>query len=190
MASALSACMPRTRSTTRRAFIGVTWTKRAWARAVVTPSRSRVWSDTTRPPVVLDVPAEGARRGELAKLVTDHRLSDEDGHMLTTVVHCDGVPQHGGHDHRATRPRLDDVLGALVVLGVHLLDEVVVHERTLFEGTRHSVCLSFVVSGLALLAGLAAADDEGVAGLVGPARPALFLAVRVHGVATTRGFAL
>src|SRR6185503_16631813 len=132
MASALSACIPRTRSTTRRAFIGVTWTKRAWARAVVTPSRSRVWSDTTRPPVVLDVPAEGAGRGELAELVTDHRLGNEDGHVLAPVVHRNRVAEHGRHDHRATRPGLDDVLGALVVLDVHLLDEVVVHEGALF----------------------------------------------------------
>src|SRR5688500_16905999 len=42
----------------------------------------------------------------------------------------------------------------------------------------------------ALLAGLAAADDEGVAGLVGPARAALRLAVGVHRVATPGRLAL
>src|SRR5664279_173207 len=104
MASARSACIPRTRSITRRAFIGVTCTKRAWARAVVEPPSSIVWSDTTRPPVILDVTAERAGRSELAQLVTHHRLGDEDRHVLAAVVHRDGVAEHGRHDHRAARP--------------------------------------------------------------------------------------
>src|SRR3954449_2216060 len=95
-------------------------------------------SDTPRPPLVLDVTAEGARGRELAELVADHRLRHEHGHVLAAVVHCDRVAQHGRHDHRATGPRLDDVLGALVVLNVDLLHQMVVDERTLFQAAWHS----------------------------------------------------
>src|SRR3954468_12075540 len=94
-------------------------------------------SDTTRPPLVLDVTAEGAGGRELAELVPDHRLRHEDGHVLAPVVDGDRVAQHCRHDHRATGPRLDDVLGALVVLRVDLLHQVVVDERALFEAAWH-----------------------------------------------------
>src|SRR5207342_1617261 len=77
-------------------------------------------------PVFLHVPAVGAGGGKLAELVADHRVGHEDGNMLATVVDGDGVTDHVGHDHRPTRPGLDDVVGALVVLGVHLLLKVVV----------------------------------------------------------------
>src|SRR5215217_7827735 len=114
--------MPRTRSITRRAFIGVTRTYRACARATrsvssTTPLRSA----TASPPVVLHVPAERARGGELAQLVADHGLGDEHRHVLAAVVHRDRVAEHRGDDHGPTGPRLDDVLGALLVLAVHLL---------------------------------------------------------------------
>src|SRR3954451_22411464 len=75
-------------------------------------------SDTPRPPLVLDVTAEGAGRRELAELVPDHRLGDEHRDVLAAVVHRDGVSEHRRDDHRSARPRLDDVLGALVVLRV------------------------------------------------------------------------
>src|SRR5690606_19817004 len=77
---------------------------------------------------------------ELSKLVTDHRLGDEDRYVLAAVVDGDRVTDHVGHDHGATRPRLDDVLGALLVLGNHLLHQVVVHKGTLFKTTWHVGC--------------------------------------------------
>src|SRR3954466_10109522 len=95
-------------------------------------------SDTPRPPLVLDVTAEGARGRELAELVPDHRLRDEHRDVLTPIVDGDRVAEHGRHDHRATGPRLDDVLGALVVLSVDLLHQMVVDERTLFQAAWHS----------------------------------------------------
>ena len=55
-----------------------------------------------RLPVVLDVALEGAGRRELAELVPDHVLRDEDGHVLAPVVHGDRVSEHGRDDHRAT----------------------------------------------------------------------------------------
>ena len=75
---------------------------------------------------------EGAGRCEFAELVTNHGLSDEYRHVLTTVVNRDGVAQHGWNDHRTARPGLDHVLGVGLVLLDNLLEQVVVNEWTLF----------------------------------------------------------
>src|SRR6476620_1890369 len=130
------------RSTTRRAFMGVTRIYRAWALAsMVVPSVSVIGrfrrSATTRLAVVLLVAAEGAGRRELAELVADHRLGDEHRDVLAAVVHGDRVPEHVRDDRGTTRPRLDHVLGALVVLDVHLLEQVVVDEGALLQAARH-----------------------------------------------------
>src|SRR3954469_7339729 len=150
-----------------------------------------VWSPLAAPasaaaalPVVLDVSAVGAGGRELPELVADHRVGHEHGHVLVAVVHGDRVADHGRDDHRATRPGLDDVVGALVVLGVHLLHQVVVHEGTLLQAARHWSGSS------ALLAGTATTDDLLVAGLALATRTTLGLAPRADGVATTRGLAL
>src|ERR671920_24868 len=129
--------------------------------------------------VVLDVAAVGPRRRELAELVTDHRVTDEHRDVLAPVVHRDRVADHLGHDHGATRPRLDHVVAAPLVLDVHLLHEVAVHEGALLEAARH----------VSLLCGSAAADDLGVGGLAGPGAT-LGLAPRRHRVATTGRLAL
>src|SRR3954462_9374013 len=94
-------------------------------------------SATTRPPLVLDVTAERAGRRELAELVPDHRLGDEHRDVLAAVVHRKGVTEHCRDDHRSARPRLDDVLRALVVLRVDLLHQMVVDEGALFEAAWH-----------------------------------------------------
>src|SRR4051794_363656 len=204
-------------STTRRAFIGVTRTKRATAKAPgSSPSRlSRralvalrsitlmmfesplgTWSGAcasslARPAsaapglaVVLLVTLERPGRGELAELVPDHRVRHEHRHVLAAVVHRERVADHVRHDHRSAGPGLDDVLGALLVLHLHLLHQVVVDERALLEAAWH---LSGSLS--ALLAGLAAPDDHAVAFLAG-AGAALRLAPRGHRVTSTRGLAL
>src|SRR3954468_14691984 len=183
MSSASSASRPRTRSMTRRHFIGVVRTKRACASAALGGRCRTLFSATAGPPVVLDVAAEGARRGELAELVPDHRLGDEHRDVLAPVVDGDRVPEEVGDDRRTARPRLDDVLGALLVLHVHLLEQVVVDEGTLLQTARHRGL------PLALLVGLAAADDERVAGLAATCA-ALGLAGRVDRVAATGRLAL
>src|SRR5271165_2616767 len=77
-ACAWSAGSPRIRSTTRRAFRGVTRTYRAFALASIGPaSLSRTLLEmgarlTAAAPVVLDVTAECPGRRELAELVADH----------------------------------------------------------------------------------------------------------------------
>src|SRR3712207_9200327 len=134
------------RSTTRRAFMGVPGSKGAVARAPG-PScpngevigSSLYLSAPPRPAVVLDVPAEGAGGRELAELVPDHGLGHEDRDVLATVVHGQGVAEHVRDDRGTTRPGADHVLGALLVLGVHLLEQVVVDERALLQAAWH-VC--------------------------------------------------
>src|SRR4028118_2041890 len=102
---------------------------------------------------------EGSSRGELAQLVADHRVGHEHRDVLASVVDGDRVPDHRGDDHRTARPCLDDVLGALVVLDVDLLLQVVVDEGALLEASWHGS------AALSTLAGLAATDDHLVTGL-------------------------
>src|SRR5260370_41586589 len=127
--------------------------------------------------------AERARGGELPKLVPDHRLGDEHRDVLAAVVHRDRVTQHRRDDHGAARPCLDDVPCPLVVLAVHLLDQVVVHEGTLLQATRHyEVLLPLLLA--------APADDQPVARLVRRAGTAFWLAPRAHRIAPARALAL
>src|SRR4051794_11986632 len=188
-ALACVASLPRMRSTTRRAFWGVTRAYRACALAsIAVPCllvANRAASAAAALPVVLLVPAERAGGSELTELVSDHGLGHEDRHVLAAVVHGDRVAEHVRHDHRAPGPGLDDVLGPLLVLNVHLLLQVVVDEGALLQTARH-------VSGLlsALLAGTTATHDELVAVLVGAAGPALRLAPGAHRVTATAGLAL
>src|SRR5579875_1096223 len=81
--------------------------------------------------------AEGPRGRELAELVPHHRLGDEHRDVLAAVVDGDGVTQHRRNDHRPPGPRLDYGLGALLVLRVHLLHQMVVDEGPLLQATRH-----------------------------------------------------
>src|SRR5690606_16373415 len=97
----------------------------------------------------------------------------------------EGVTDEIRGDGRTTRPGLDDLLRALLVLHVHLRLEVVVDERALLEAAWH-----FLPPPSALLAGLAAADDELVARTVGLAGAAFRLTPRRDRVATTGGLAL
>ena len=80
---------------------------------------------------------EGPRRGELAELVPDHRLGDENRDVLATVVDGEGVPDEVRDDGRPTGPGLDDLLGVLLVLHVDLLQQMVVDERALLQAAWH-----------------------------------------------------
>src|SRR3954470_18197405 len=171
MAKASWACLPRIRLTTRRAFMGVTRMCRTRAidstiSLLLTPPRSAAATLL----VVLHVSTEGAGRRELAELVAHHGLGDEHRDVLATVVHRDGVTQHGRDDHRAARPGLDHVLAVGLVRGDHLAKQVPVDEGALFETAWHLLLL------LTLLAGGTATNDELVAFLVGVAGAAFFLA--------------
>src|SRR6478736_10177626 len=112
--------------------------------------------------VVLLVAAEGAGGREFAQFVADHGLGHEHRDVLASVVHGDGVTQHGRDDHRTARPGLDDVLGAGFVLDDDLAKQVLVDEGALLKAARHLPLLL-----LPLLAGVATTDDVLVAFLVG-----------------------
>src|SRR6476469_4407125 len=204
MSSASVTDLPRTRSMTRRAFVGEMRTKRAFATAVGNVSTeviscylcssrkrssqalcaSRKRSSPLSLPVVLDVTLERAGRCELAELVPDHRLGDEHRNMLAAVVHRERMPDGVGDDGRPTRPGLDDLLAVLLVLDVDLLEQMVVDERTLLEAAWHRLLLPV------LLAGAPASDDELVARFVGLAGAALGLTPRADRVTAAGGLAL
>src|SRR5919107_2165809 len=98
-------------------------------------------SAPTRLAVVPDVTPEGPRGGELPQLVADHRVGHEHRHVLAAVVHRNRVADHVRDDGGPAGPGPDDGLAARLVEGVHLLEQVVVHERALLQAARH-VCTS------------------------------------------------
>src|SRR4051794_7810414 len=102
--------------------------------------------------------AERARGCELAQLVPDHGLGDEDRHVLAAVVDSDGVADHLREDRGGARPGLDHLL--LVCL-VHHLDAL--HEALLGPGPLLS--RSTHRSSPLLLASATSADDHGVGSL-------------------------
>lgn len=76
---------------------------------------------------------EKTRRGELSKAVTNHVLSHKDIHERPPIVKSKGVPHEIWQDHRTPRPSLDDSLPATRIQGIHLLQEMLVNERTLLN---------------------------------------------------------
>ena len=74
---------------------------------------------------------------ELAELVADHGLGHVDRDVAAAVVDRHGVPDHVGDDRAAARPGLDDLLVAGGVHRLHLLQQVVVDERSLLQASRH-----------------------------------------------------
>src|ERR671935_381208 len=64
---------------------------------------------------VAGVATERPRRRELAELVADHLLGDEDRNVLAPVVDCDRVADHLREDGRRPRPRADHLLAARLV---------------------------------------------------------------------------
>ena len=96
------------------------------------------------------------RRGEFTKFVADHRFGDEDGNMLSTVVHADRVADHLREDRRGPGPRADH---GLLTCFIHLLDpleESLFNERPLLARPTQRV-LPYLAS---LSTALAAADDQ------------------------------
>src|SRR5512136_1067078 len=112
--SASSAFMPRTRSTTSRAFCGDILTNRAIAFASMTSLSPifpfhRPWRLLAHLGLaVAGVAEERPRRCELPELVAHHVLRDEHGDELLAVVHGKGVPDELRGDGGAARPSLDD----------------------------------------------------------------------------------
>ena len=78
------------------------------------------------------VELKGSSRSKLAQLMTNHGLGDVDRHVLAAVMYGQSVAEHVGDDGRTTRPGLDDLLFALLVEGIDLLEQVLVDEGALF----------------------------------------------------------
>src|SRR5262245_24999396 len=167
----------------RRGSAGGAGRRRRSRSAGGTSTRGRSESGRGLRRLLAAVPLENAGRRELPELVADHVLRDVDRDELPSVVDRDRVTDHVRNDHRTTGPRLDDLLFTRVVQRRHLLGEVVVHERSLLDGTRHFDCL--------LSLGPPPAHDEAVGPLVAPRLEALrFPAPRRGGVAAARGLPL
>src|SRR5207248_2257239 len=83
------------------------------------------------------VPAIAPGGGELAQLVPDHSLGDEDRDVLATVVHCDRVADHLGEDGRGPRPGLDHLLLARLVHRLDARHQALLDPGPLLAGTTH-----------------------------------------------------
>src|SRR4029077_1407578 len=82
--------------------------------------------------VATAVRAEGAGGGELAELVTNHRLGDEDRHVFFAVVHGDRVADHLGVDRRGARPGFEHLFFAGLVHRIDLRQQPLFGPRALF----------------------------------------------------------
>ena len=76
---------------------------------------------------------EGAGQRELAQLVADHVLRDEDGDVLAPVMHGQRVADHLREDGGAARPGLDDALLVARIHVVNPLEQFGVRIRPFFE---------------------------------------------------------
>src|SRR2546427_5918974 len=130
----------------------------------------------------LPVPAEHARRHELAQLVAHHVLGDVDGKELVPVVHRQGVADEVRQDGAAPRPGLEHALLPAAVQGLDLLHQGLDDVRSLLDGTRH---------GISPLLLLPPAQDERVAQLaLAGLEPLRDLAPGRARMAAPRGLAL
>src|SRR6266566_2213311 len=142
---------------------------------------------------VARVAAEHPRGRELAELVADHLLADEDGHVLAAVVDRDRVPNHLREDRRRPRPGADHLLAAGLVHPRDAAHQPLLDERALFTGSTQPVppflraqrspnqhpgkCAAFFRQSSLVLTSPSRADDQLVGFLVLAARA---LAERRH----------
>src|SRR5436190_23000035 len=84
------------------------------------------------------VPAELARRGELAELVPDHVLLHEHLQELVAVVDLEGVAHELRDDRAGPRPGPDRLLGPVLVQLLHLAVDFFVYERAFLCASAHS----------------------------------------------------
>src|SRR5215467_2794101 len=135
------AFLPRIVAATRSSLRGLTRTVRSTALASL--SASRRGADGLLIELLLGhllvarVGAEGARRRELAELVTHHFLGDVHRDELLAVVDAEGQSDELRQDRRTTRPGLDHLVahGTARLLG--LLDQAALDERAFPDGTCH-----------------------------------------------------
>src|SRR3546814_19526734 len=84
--------------------------------------------------LVSGVAGEGARRRELAQLMADHFLIDEDGDELAAVVDVERQPNELRQDRRPARPGLDRYAGTCVLCRLRLLQTASLERKRVVEG--------------------------------------------------------
>src|SRR5262249_45871090 len=88
-------------------------------------------------PLAAAVSLEDPGRRELAELVTDHVLDDEQPHERPAVVDEEGVADELGDDRTVARPRLDRFAGTAPLLPLDLGIQAFVNVRAFFQRTTH-----------------------------------------------------
>lgn len=81
---------------------------------------------------------EGPGGREFTKLVANHLVIDQDGHMLASIVNGYRQSNHVRQDHGTSRPGLDWALVIGCDSFAHLLHEMVIDERSFSNRTWHS----------------------------------------------------
>src|SRR5437899_548613 len=95
------------------------------------------------------VALENASQSEFAQLVPHHVFRDVYRDVLLSVVDRDGQPDEIRQDRGAARPGFDRALVARRARRADLLQQMVVHERTLLDRASHGLTLvSFLVAEL------------------------------------------
>src|SRR3546814_19939095 len=92
--------------------------------------------------LVSGVAGEGARRRELAQLMADHFLIDEDGDELAAVVDVERQPNELRQDRRPARPGLDWCAGNCVLCGPSQIGRASCRERVCSYGSFSVVAVS------------------------------------------------
>src|SRR5262249_23683918 len=134
--SAAPTCLPRTRSTTNRAFCGETRIYLASALAVMLFLLCRLGRLLRRG--LHRVAFEGARGRKLAELVSHHLLRDVARDKFLAVVDRDRLSHKLGKDRRSPRPRAYDLLLVGSTEDSDLRLEMGVGERSLLYRSAHS----------------------------------------------------
>jgi hypothetical protein len=79
------------------------------------------------------VTPEGPGDRELAQLVTNHVLADQNRDVLAPVVYGYSEPHHFRQDHGTPRPGLDRALDILLDRLTDLLRQVMIDKRAFFD---------------------------------------------------------
>src|SRR5437762_1707131 len=101
------------------------------------PSRKRRGPARLLLALAAAVSLEDAGRRELAELVTDHVLDDEQPHELPAVVDEEGMADELGDDRAVARPCLDRLARTAPLLPVDLGEQAFVDVRAFFQRTTH-----------------------------------------------------
>jgi hypothetical protein len=80
--------------------------------------------------LVCRVPVKRTGRGELAELMTNHVLRDENGDKLAAIVDSECEPNHLGDDHGASAPGFDGASVSGFLSLIQLSAQAIVNPRS------------------------------------------------------------